>query len=76
MSDQSSEACEVRLAATDAAELADFLAFLGEWLTSEDTDLLAASLNRFASHYNLPSLQTDLARFALLVKPRDNETSF
>jgi len=76
MPEQSSEAGEVRLAATDAAELADFLAFLGEWLTSEDTDLLAASLNRFAGHYDLPSLQGDLARFAFLVKPRDDEISF
>jgi hypothetical protein len=76
MPEQSSEAGEVRLAATDAAELAEFLTFFGERLTSEDTDLLAVSSSRFANHYDLPLPQTDVARFALLVKPRDNETGF
>jgi hypothetical protein len=77
MPEQSSEAAEVRLTAADAAELADFLAFLGRWLgSSEDTELLAASLHRFAGHYDLPSLQVDLARFAVMVKPRGNEGSF
>src|SRR6266536_5895437 len=37
---------DVCLSADDAAELAELLRFWHDWLTGEDTDLLAASLDR------------------------------
>ena len=50
---------------TEAGELAEMLAFCGDWLAGPDRDLLAASL-RFTG-YELPALQADLARFAFLL---------
>jgi len=73
MADQSAAATHVRLAADDARELADLLGFLRDWLTrSEDSDLLAASLDRFpgsAGTDTLPALQVALTRFSLLLGP-------
>ena len=53
----------------EAGELAEMLAFCGDWLAGPDHDLLAASLRRFtaAAGYELPALQADLARFAFLL---------
>ena len=48
------------LDAAEAGELAEMLAFCGDWLAGPDHDLLAASLR-------LPALQADLARFAFLL---------
>jgi hypothetical protein len=53
----------------EAGELAEMLAFCGDWLAGPDHDLLAASLRRFtaAAGYELPALHADLARFAFLL---------
>jgi hypothetical protein len=65
------EADEVRLSADDAAELADLLRFWHDWLTSEDTDLLAASLQRMPEGPDsLPALQVMLTRLAARLDPR------
>ena len=68
---------DVRLAATDAAELVELLTFLGDWLDGRDTEQLADSLIRFVGHhaYDLPALQADLARFAFLLGD-DGERTF
>jgi hypothetical protein len=59
----------VRLDAGDANELAELLAFLGDWLGSQDSATLQASLARFMSTdaYDLANLQADLARFTFLL---------
>jgi hypothetical protein len=62
---------------SDAAELAELLSFLGEWLAS-DGEVLAASLERFVDvpgrdGYDLDELHADLARFAFLLTGQDGE---
>jgi hypothetical protein len=73
MSEQPAAATEARLTGVDARELADVLVFLREWLTtSEDSDLLAASLDRFPDSVGtdtLPAVQVALSRFASLLTP-------
>lgn len=68
---------DVRLHATDAAELVELLTFLGDWLAGPDTQLLADSFTGFVGHpgYDLPALQADLARFAFLLGD-DGERAF
>ena len=50
----------------DAAELAEMLQFLSDWLATEP--VLEASLNRFVGHpaYGISELRADLDRFTLL----------
>jgi hypothetical protein len=59
---------DIRLAASDAAELTELLSFLVEWIDSDHTQL-PASLRRFAGHsaYDTTALRTDLARFLFLL---------
>jgi hypothetical protein len=80
MSDQSGVATEVVLAGADARELADLLVFVREWLTtSQDSDLLAASLDRFPGSTGtdtLPALQIALTRFKLLLTATAGEVDF
>lgn len=59
---------EVRLEAADAAELADMLQLLGDWLAA-DHGRLAASLRAFtaSSGYDLSQLRRDVDRFAILL---------
>jgi len=59
---------EVRLNATDAAELTEMLQFLTGWLT-RDPARLAASLEEFTGHpaYGLDELRADLERFTFLL---------
>ena len=48
MTDQHAATTEVVLTGADAHELAELLVFVHDWLTtSQDSDLLAASLDRF-----------------------------
>lgn len=62
---------DVRLSADDAAELAELLRFWHDWLTSEDTDLLATSLERMPDGPDsLPALQVVLTRLAARLDPR------
>jgi hypothetical protein len=80
MADQPAAPIEARLTSTDARELADLLMFLREWLTtSEDSDLLAASLDRFPGSVGTdtrPAVQVALSRFASLLTPTAGEVDF
>lgn len=72
---------EVRLDTGDAGELAELLAFVSDWLSSEDAGLLSASLGRFIGSearggYDVAELRADLARFVLLLGGVDGERLF
>jgi hypothetical protein len=68
---------EVKLDAADAAELAEMLQFLGEWL-ARDPSRLGPSLEQFAGHpgYGLAQLRGDLERFVFLLGASDGEQLF
>jgi hypothetical protein len=68
---------EVKLDATDAAELAEMLQFLSEWLARDPTRL-GASLAAFVAHpaYGLSELRGDLERFVFLLDGSDGEPLF
>ena len=68
---------EVRLNTADAAELAEMLQFLSQWL-ARDPARLAASLRQFTGHpaYGLAQLRQDLDRFAFLLDGSDGESLF
>ena len=68
---------EVKLDATDAAELAEMLQFLGQWL-ARDPARLGTSLEQFVGHpaYGPPQLRQDLERFAFLLGGSDGEPLF
>jgi hypothetical protein len=65
---------EIKLDATDAAELTEMLQFLSQWL-ARDPARLAASLEQFAGHpaYGLTQLRGDLERFVFLLGGSDGE---
>jgi hypothetical protein len=69
---------DLRLNATDAAELSELLTFLSDWLDSTDSNQLAASLQRFVgtTGYDLTELRTDLARFTFLLGNDDGTQLF
>ena len=58
----------------DAAELAEMLQFLGDWLAADGT--LEASLSRFVGHraYGISQLRADLDRFTFLLGGSDGES--
>ena len=66
---------ELRLDTGDAAELAELLQFLAEWLT-RDPGRLGASLEQFVGNpaYNLSELRQDLDRFTFLLGADDGES--
>ena len=68
---------EVRLDAVDAAELAELLQFLAQWL-ARDPGRLSPSLEQFAGHpaYNLGELRQDRNRFTFLLGGDDGESLF
>ena len=68
---------EVRLDVTDAAELAEMLQFLSQWL-ARDPARLAASLEEFVGHpaYGIEQLHGDLERFVFLLGGSDGEPLF
>ena len=68
---------EVKLDATDAAELAEMLQFLDGWL-ARDPARLGASLEQFVGHpaYNVGELRQDLDRFVFLLGGDDGESLF
>jgi len=68
---------EVKLDATDAAELAEILQFLSQWL-GRDPARLGPSLGEFVGHpaYGIPQLRQDLERFAFLLGGSDGEPLF
>ena len=65
------------LDAVDAAELAELLQFLSQWL-SRDPDRLGASLEAFVGHpaYGTAQLRQDLDRFTFLLGGDDGEALF
>lgn len=62
----------------DAAELAEMLAFLADWLTGSQKQTLAGSLAAFVGPpaYNTEALCADLHRFAFLLGASDGEELF
>ena len=68
---------EGRQQAADAAELAEMLQFLSEWL-APDAARLGASLAESVGHpaYGLDELRNDLERFAFLLGGSDGEQLF
>ena len=68
---------EVKLNAADAAELAEMLQFLSQWL-AQDPGRLGACLEQFVGHpaYGLPQLRGDLERFVFLLGGSDGEQLF
>ena len=68
---------EVRLDATDAAELTEMLQFISQWL-AQDPARLGASLAEFVGHpaYDPAQLRSDLERFAFLLGGSDGEQLF
>ncbi len=67
----------VTLNASDAAELAEMLQFLADWL-ERDPGRLGASLEDFVGHpaYNTSQLREDLDRFIFLLGGSDGESLF
>jgi hypothetical protein len=68
---------DVKLNVADAAELAEILQFLTQWL-ARDSGHLATSLAEFVGHpaYGLPQLRQDLERFIFLLVGSDGEPLF
>lgn len=68
----------LHLDAGDAAELAEMLAFISDWLTGPDRSQLAALFSRFtgADAYDVTDLRADLARFTFLLGHDDGEQLF
>ena len=69
---------QVHLDLADAAELAEMLTFISQWLGGTDHAQLAASFSRFigTQGYDLAELRTDLARFTFLLGHDDGEQLF
>jgi hypothetical protein len=67
----------VTLNANDAAELAEMLQFLTDWL-NRDPSRLGASLEDFVGHpaYNTCQLREDLDRFIFLLGGSDGDSLF
>jgi hypothetical protein len=66
---------EITLDLSDAAELAEMLTFLADWLSSSQKPVLADSLTAFVGHpaYDTDTLRADLHRFAFLLGETDGE---
>lgn len=69
---------KIQLEFGDAAELAEMLAFISDWLAGPDTARLDASFSRFVGvdAYDVAELRTDLARFTFLLGHDDGERLF
>ena len=67
----------MKLTAADAAELAEMLQFLSQWL-ARDPGRLGPSLAQFVGHpaYGLDELRGDLERFVFLLGGSDGEPLF
>jgi hypothetical protein len=62
----------------DAAELAEMLTFLAEWLSGSQEQTLPGSLAAFVGHTadNADTLRGDLHRFASLLRASDGDDRF
>jgi hypothetical protein len=69
---------QITLDPGDAAELAEMLTFLAEWLSGSQKQTLAESLAAFVGHtaYNSEALRADLHRFVFLLGVSDGEELF
>ena len=69
---------QITLEVGDAAELAEMLTFLADWLSGSQKQALAASFAAFAGHpaYNTQTLCADLHRFAFLLGETDGGELF
>jgi hypothetical protein len=68
----------IPLAPADAAELAETLTLLTEWLSGSQEHILAESFAAFIGHpaYNTSTLRADLHRFVFLLGASDGEELF
>ena len=68
----------ITLDLSDAAELAETLTFLADWLSGSQKQALTDSLGAFVGHtaYNTGTLRADLHRFAFLLGASDGEELF
>jgi hypothetical protein len=62
----------------DAAELAETLTLLTQWLSGSQQHILAESFTAFIGHpaYNTSTLRADLHRFVFLLGASDGEELF
>ena len=69
---------QIRLDLGDAAELAETLTFLAEWLSGSQKQALADSFAAFVGHpaYDTGALRADLHRFVFLLGVSDGEELF
>jgi len=69
---------QITLDLSDAAELAETLTFLANWLSGSQQQILADSFAAFVGHpaYNTATLCADLHRFAFLLGQTDGEELF
>jgi hypothetical protein len=69
---------QIHLELVDAAELAEALTFISQWLAGPDHTKLEASFRHFmgVDGYDLTELRTDLARFTFLLGHDDGEQLF
>ena len=68
----------INLDLSDAAELAETLTFLAEWLSGSQKQALAYSFAAFVGHpaYDTGALRADLHRFVFLLGVSDGEELF
>jgi hypothetical protein len=68
----------ITLDPADAAELAEMLTFLTQWLSGSQKQALAESFTAFVGHpaYTTSTLCADLHRFAFLLGASDGEELF
>jgi hypothetical protein len=68
----------INLDLSDAAELAETLTFLAEWLSGSQKQTLADSFAAFVGHpaYDTDALRADLHRFVFLLGVSDGEELF
>jgi hypothetical protein len=69
---------DVNLELADAAELAELLTFLTDWLSGSQQQTLTDSLTAFIGHpaCDVENLAADLHRFVLLLGLNDGEQLF
>jgi hypothetical protein len=69
---------QVTLDMGDAAELAQMLTFLADWLSGSQKQILDESFAAFVGHpaYDTDALRADLHRFAFLLGASDGEQLF
>jgi hypothetical protein len=69
---------QITLDLADAAELAEMLTFLTDWLSGSQKQALGESFATFVGHpaYNTGTLCADLRRFVFLLGASDGEELF